>query len=411
MRLPSTRTKLLVVAALYFASGFPFGLINYLLPVFLRSEGAELSAIGRLVSDAGLAWTLKFLWSPLVDRVGTRKQWIVPCQMALAAVTVALVTIDPRGHTAFLWLLLACIAFLSATQDIAIDAYTIELLDVRELGYANGVRVSSYRIALIATSGLLVALAGRMGWDGVFLIGAALMLLLAAFSASLPALGARPLSERPTLLEPVRALLRLPSFWAVVLFVLTFKLGDVALTPMTAPFWVDRGLSSQQIGFIGTLSLGAAIGGALLGGALTSRWGMFRALWILGLAQALSNLAYYAAATISGSATAIYAAAVVEQFTGGLGTAAFLAFLMSLCDKRYAATQYAVVSALYGLSRWLGGRYSGDLVESMGYASYFLLTFFMALPAYGLLPWMRARESAVINRESGVGSRESGTAV
>ena len=381
------RTKLLWVAALYFASGLPFGIVNYLLPVFLRTEGTDLSTLGRVISDVGLAWTLKFLWAPLVDRFGRRRSWILLCQLGIAALTLWLVAADPIGARLVLWGILVVLAALSATQDIAIDAYTIQLLDVRELGVANGIRVGAYRIALIVTSGGLVALAGSVGWSAVFTVAAAIMGALALLVLAAPRRDRA--AQHHSLLEPARALLDVPYLWAVVLFVLTFKLGDLAMQPMVAPFWVDRGLSEAQIGLIGTLSIGAAIGGALVGGVLTTRWGVFRALWILGVVQALSNLGYFFAAREGAPQSAIYAAAMIEQVTWGLGTSAFLAFLMSVCEKRYAATQFAVLTALYGLSRWMGGRYSGDLAETLGYAGYFLLTFAFALPAFALIPVIR----------------------
>ncbi|MGH7718389.1 MAG: MFS transporter [Gemmatimonadaceae bacterium] len=385
---PPLRVKLIWVAALYFASGLPFGVANMLVPAFLRSEGAALEFIGRIISGIGLAWTLKFLWSPLVDRFGSRKSWIVPGQLAIAGITLFLIAADPRGAPLYLWVVLGLLATASATQDIAVDAYTIELMGARELGVASGVRATGYRVGLIVASGALVALAGPLGWSASFAVAAAIMVGAAIVTASAPR-RARLHRAQP-LLEPARALLAMPSLWVVVMFVLAFKIGDLAMQAMVVPFWVDRGLTQAQMGLIGTLSIGAAVCGALLGGVLTTRWGVYRSLWTLGLLQALSNLGYFAAARAGVPAEAVYAAAVIEQFTGGLGTAAFLAFLMSLCEKRYAATQYAVLSALFGLSRLIAGYWSGTLVEAIGYAGYFLLTFGFALPAFALVPLLRS---------------------
>jgi PAT family beta-lactamase induction signal transducer AmpG len=192
------------------------------------------------------------------------------------------------------------------------------------------------------------------------------------------------------ILEPLRQFARVPGFAYVVLFVLTFKLGDMALGPMVRPFWVDRHFTPVQIGAIpGTLGVIATIAGALAGGHLTGRWGAFRALWILGIAQAASNLVYAAAAALPPSTPLMYAASVVESFCGGLGTAPFLAFLMSICDKAHAATQYALLSALFGLTRVLSGALSGWATESLGYTVYFTLTFVLAWPALLLLPRVR----------------------
>ena len=196
----------------------------------------------------------------------------------------------------------------------------------------------------------------------------------------------------------------------VGLFILSFKLGDMALGPMVGPFWVDRGFSLLQIGTVpGTLGVVATILGALLGGKLTQSWGLFRALWILGAAQAASNLVYAAAAALPPSAFLMYTASVVESFCGGLGTAPFLAFLMYICDKSRAATQYALLSALFGLSRSVSGAFSGVLAESLGYAAYFTATFFLAWPAFLLLPWVRKwiRQEGAEERAGGGGTEST----
>lgn len=405
--------KLVVVAALYFASGFPYGVFNELLPTYLRVQGVGLEEIGVVAAALGLSWTFKFLWAPLVDQLGTRRRWITAVQLLMAAVLMLLAGLDVTGVTPQLWVLLAALTVLSATQDIAIDAYTIELLDQREYGAANGIRVTAYRVALIVAGGLLVMLAGTVGWPAVFVVAAAVLLALAVLSLAIPqrpierppAVGARQVLER-AVWHPLRGLATLPGFAAILLFVLTFKLGDFALLPMIRPFWVDAGYSVEMIGFVqGTVGMLATIAGALLGGALTTRWGIFRALWILGLVQALSNLGYVVAARSAAEPAVIYGAVILEQFTQGLGTAAFLAFLMALCDRRFAATQYALLSALFGLSRSLAASRSGYLAEGMGYAPYFLLTFAMAFPAYALLPWVK--RALARNEDAGVTGQEA----
>ena len=175
-----------------------------------------------------------------------------------------------------------------------------------------------------------------------------------------------------------------------MLFVLIFKLGDMALGPMVRPFWVDRHFTPIQIGAVpGTIGVVSTITGALLGGKLTQSWGLFRALWILGVAQAASNLMYAVAAALPPSNVLMYSASIVESFCGGLGTAPFLAFMMSICDKSQAATQYALLSALFGLTRSVSGPISGWMTERFGYATYFTATFFLAWPAFALLPWVR----------------------
>jgi MFS transporter, PAT family, beta-lactamase induction signal transducer AmpG len=181
-----------------------------------------------------------------------------------------------------------------------------------------------------------------------------------------------------------------PGAPLIFAFVLTYKLGDSSMGPMVKPFWVDRGLSIEEIGLISTtLGVGASIAGALAGGVLTTRWGIFHGLWALGLLQAVSNLGYAAAAYFDLGRAGIYPASLCESFTGGLGTAAFLAFLMHICDKRRAATEYALLTAIFGFTRSLAGAFSGWGAHHLGYAAYFSVTFLLALPAFALLPWVK----------------------
>jgi len=394
-----TTTKLYWVAVLYFAEGFPFGIVNDALPVFFRIHGIRLADIG-LLSLVGLPWTLKFLWAPAVDLWGRRRTWVVGCQILLALGLLAVLAVDPSHVNAILWAVVLGLAFFSATQDIAIDAYTIELLDEKEMGPANGVRVTAYRVALIAAGGLFVALAGLIGWPAAFVGAAAIMAVTCLLSCRLPHANSEPVTRAvatprtgaigQAVWTPLQQFFGHPGFFSVMLFVLTFKLGDMALGPMVRPFWVDRHFTPIQIGAVpGTLGVVSTILGALLGGGLTARWGIFRALWVLGIAQAASNLVYAAAAALPPSTPLMYTASIVESFCGGLGTAPFLAFLMSICDKAHAATQYALLSALFGLTRVIAGAVSGWATEGIGYAAYFTLTFFLAWPALILLPWVR----------------------
>jgi PAT family beta-lactamase induction signal transducer AmpG len=387
----SLRTKLMWVAAFYFASGFPFGVATELLPVYYRQRGVSLTDIG-LLSVIALPWTFKFLWAPLVDRIGTYKRWLLGAQIGLATTMMALLIADPARAMPLLWIVLLAMATLSATQDIVVDAYTIRLLDTREYGAANGVRVTAYRVAMLVAGGVLLAVAGRLGWPTIFVVAAGTMLALCAISFTIPA-GDMPRTSTGAgmrdLVDPLRELLTLPAFAAVMLFVLTFKLGDISLIPMTKPFWVDRGFSTESIGGASTVGIVAAIAGALVGGALTTRWGIFTALWSLGLVQALSNLGYWAASRLPADESVLYGTILLEQFTYGLGTAAFLSFLMSLCSKRFAATQYALLSALFRVGGVLAGAISGATAERVGYGMYFLITFFLALPAFALLPWIK----------------------
>ncbi len=408
-RSPMTlRRKLLWVALLYFAEGLPFGVVKDVLPVYFRAHGVSLTEIG-MVSLLGLPWTLKVLWSPLVDRWGERRRWIAACLLVLAVCTALVPLCDPAAVSVWLWATLLALTVASATQDIAIDAFTIGLAQPGEEGKVNGVRVTAYRVALIAGGGGMVVAAGLLGWRGVFLAAAALFVLLACAVWAAPRV-TTPAAERQHWVAALGRWLSRPGAIGVFLFVLIYKLGDAAMGPMVKPFWLDRGLAVAEIGLVSTsLGVAATIVGALLGGQLTSRWGIFRALWVLGLAQALSNLGYAAVAWANppppliavaslGEALAaiaeparamIYSASLLESFTGGLGTAAFLAFLMHVCEKEHAAVQYALLSAVFAFSRDVAGAASGWATTRLGYDSYFLLTFALAFPAYTLLPAVR----------------------
>ncbi len=389
-RIPRAWWGWLVV--LYAASGFPFGLFKKTVPIYLARIGVAKDDIG-LLSLLALPWTLKFLWAPVVDRYGTRRAWAAGGQMLLALCVVGFAlsaTTAPLPWWA--WAALVGIALFSATQDIAIDAWGVEAFPGPAVGNASGIRVNAYRVSYLVAGGLLLSLTGWIGWAGVWATAAAILVLLAAASAHAPVVPRVPRvqGENPVV-APFRQLFARPGFAVVGAFVLLFKLGDYALAPMTDQFLVRKdgaNWSDATIALATTVGVAVTIAGALLGGWLTTKWGVFRALWILGLLQAVSNLAYAGAAAAPGPATA-WTAAVVEPFCGGLGTAPYLALLMVSCDRAHAGTQYALLSALFALSREAAGTVSGFGAAAFGYAGYFTLTFAAALPAFALLPWVR----------------------
>jgi len=386
-----TGTKCAWLAAVYLASGAPYGIVNKAVRVYLARLGVGPEEIGRLTGVALLAYALKFLWAPLLDRVGARRVWAAGCQLGIAALLLALAHAAPAALTPTLWALLLAVAFLSATLDVAVDAYSIELLEPRELGIANGVRVTAYKGGFLLTAGMLVGQADRLGWPGVFRATGAGLAALGAVTLLLPRVAKGP-APGPPLVAPLRrfaARRGIPSFALVACFILLFKLGDFAMAPMIEPFLVARGLTNAEIGYVQTtLGVVATVLGAMAGGALTTRWGVFRALWVLGLFQALSNLGF-AAAAAAGSRALLWGAVVFEPFCGGLGTAAFLAFLMACCDKEHTATQYALLSALFGLAGSVAAYPSGMFAKAMGYGPYFALTTLFAAPAFALLPEVR----------------------
>lgn len=391
------RRKLWVVGILYFAEGVPYGFINITLSVYFRSQGMPLEQIGFL-SILGLAWSLKIMWAPVVDRFGRRAAWIVPAQLLMATAILAVPQFSVQPAPWGFWVLIGGLCLASATQDIAIDAYTIELFSGRELGVANGFRLGAYRLALIASGGGVILLSGLMGWNASFIGLAILMAAMTAvimaapdFRRPRPTIPRNPgsLVKTGQLATAVQSIKSLPHLWAIILFILTFKLGDAWMGSMVSPFWVDMGFSRAEIGLIsGTFGAVATIVGSLLGGYFTSRWGLAPALMWLGALQALSNLGYWLAAWPNMWRYTTYIASVGESLTGGMGSAPFMAFLMSLCDKRHSATHYAFFSMLFGFTRSIAGYLGGLGAAHFGYGPFFLYTFLAALPAFALFPWI-----------------------
>ena len=391
-----TPTKMAAVALLYFAEGLPFGLVNSALSVYFRTKKISLEEIG-LLSLLGLAWSLKLLWAPLVDRFGKRFFWIVPAQLAMAGSTALLAVFDPIGDKAWFWVLLTGVCLASATQDIAADAYTIDILEEKELGPANGIRSAAYRVALVAAGGLMVMVGDWFGWGAAFIATAGVLLVLALIVLSSPAFHRsrqghlRPASWKKQWLGPIRLLSRMPHFGVAVCFILTFKCGEAMLVAMANPFWIDRGFSPAQIGFVvGTLGTLASIVGAVSGGWLTARWGIAKSLWMLGMVQALAGLGYFLSSFPLAPSEAIYFSALLESLAIGLATAAFLSFLMKLCDKRFSATHYAFLSTLFGLGRSLAGVLGGYAAAALGYPLFFFATIVIGVIPLFLIPFLKS---------------------
>ncbi|MCU0304763.1 MAG: MFS transporter [Thermoanaerobaculales bacterium] len=382
------RKVLAWIAVLYFAEGLPFGIAYDVWPVFFRVHGVSLAEIG-LMSLLSLPWTWKMLWAPLVDRWGHRQHWITVALFTLGATTLAIVPLDPSRPSWLMWGLLLLFTTASATQDIAIDAYAVDVSTPDTVGSINGMRVSAARVALLAGGGGFIFLAGTLGWTPLWFALAGTFVGLAAVAWLSPRVALEETARR----HAIRPVLRWALRWQmlpVVAFVLLYKLGDSTLGRMVKPFWVDRGYTLEEIGAI-SVSLGVVLTilGALVGGWFTNRYGIFRALLWLGLAQMVSNLGYVAVAALELPRQSIYVASVVESFTQGLGTAAFLSFLMNLCDREHAASQYAILSALFALTRDVVGAFSGLGVEAWGYAAYFAVTTALAVPGLALLPLVR----------------------
>ena len=385
---PESRKKLGIVALLYFIQGSPPAILWEVLPVYFRIHGVSLKAIGglRLLE---LPYSLKVFWSPVVHRYGDRRIWVVVCMLAIAVVVGLLPFVDVAHPGWVVITLLLVLTTLSATQDIAIDSYTVGLIKREEEGAANGVRASAYRVALVLIGGGMVLLASILQWTLLYLIAAVVLALLALSTLVVPRLDL-PATARERWLAGFVGWIGTWNAIPLVLFVLFYRLGEYAIGPMVKPFWVDQGRSVFEIGLVPTtFGIILSVAGALSGGAFISRYGTFRGVWVLGLLQAVSNLGYALVAWASLGRFGLYGASVFESFSGGLGTAAFLAFLMNVCQKEHATIQYAFLSSIFSLTGRLVGGVSGLGAERFGYGNYFALTFLLSLPSYALLPWVK----------------------
>ncbi|MGH7824767.1 MAG: MFS transporter, partial [Candidatus Binatia bacterium] len=364
--------------------------------VYFRLHGVSLRAIGglRLLE---LPYSLKVFWSPLVHRYGDRRIWVLACMLGIAAVLLALPWVNLAAIGWIVLVLVLVFTTLSATQDVAIDSYSVGLIDRGEEGVANGVRASAYRVALVFVGGGMVFLAAVLQWHVLFVVAGVFFILLALSVNFIPRLSL-PAEAREHWL---RGFVGWAKTWRViplVLFVLTYKLGEFAIGPMVKPFWVDYGKSIWpvqddlmfQIGlFPTTVGIVLSVVGALLGGAFISRFGIFHGVWFLGILQAVSNLGYSFVEWLNLGRFGLYGASMFESLSGGLGTASFLAFLMNVCQKEHATVQYAFLSSIFSLTGRLIGGISGLGAEKYGYGDYFALTFFLSMPAYLLLPWVK----------------------
>jgi PAT family beta-lactamase induction signal transducer AmpG len=495
--------RLAVVTLLGFASGLPLALTGQAMQAWLTVEGLDLATIGFL-SLVGLPYTFKFLWAPLMDRfelpwLGRRRGWLMLTQLALAGALFALAATSPTDSIRLFALLAVLVAFVSASQDVVVDAYRTDLLPPAERGLGASLGVMGYRLAMILSGGIALiwtdtAQGGGWRWPEVYRFMAGLMLLAAVFSAvALPRLAPRPgsrsvarhdvigffavlgavalgaaLTERfggalaaafvgpwlegsalPAALQerwidlatlllgiaftlPLAAwaarrarfetlLAGLASYFsqrgavAFLLFIVLYKLGDAFAGSLLTPFLLkSMAYTSAEVGVVNkVIGLWLTIGGALLGGAMMLRLGLWRSLMLFGVLQLASNLGFWWLA-VSGKGVlpgtvipafdwgfvalaqptpvdgGLLMVVAFENISGGMGTAAFVAFLMSLCNQRFTATQFALLSAFASVGRVWVGPLAGVLAETIGWPSFFVLSTLLALPALVMLLWLRA---------------------
>jgi MFS transporter, PAT family, beta-lactamase induction signal transducer AmpG len=391
--------KMAALIFLGFASGLPFNLIGNgkAFQAWMTASGVDLTTIG-LFSMVGLPYSLKFLWSPLLDRyvppmLGRRRGWLLITQILLLLGIAAMSLHDPRTGLQALALNAILIAVFSASQDIAGDAYRTDVLEDRELGAGAAIWVLGYRIALLVTGSLSFVLAASLSWGTVYLLLSALMLVgvVTTFLAPEPrVIEAPPRSLAEAVAMPFRDFFQRvgPGFGiGVLIFIVLYKYADALAGSMTTPFLLKTGFTQTEVGVVfGGAGLLATIAGSIVAGGAIARMGLNKSLWAFAVFQALSNLTYYGLALEGRNHTYMVVAIVVENFGVGLVSSALVAYIMSMCNRRFSATQFALLSSLVAASRDILVAPGGKLAESIGWPGFFLVTVAAGLPCILLLP-------------------------
>jgi PAT family beta-lactamase induction signal transducer AmpG len=394
-----TQRKMAAILLLGFGSGLPLYLTSRTLQAWMTVEGVDLSTIG-LFSLVSLPYSLKFLWAPVFDRyvpplLGRRRGWLVITQILLLLAIAAMGLHDPEGTLRVLALNAVLIAFLSASQDTVFNGYQVDVLEEREMGAGAAIGVLGYRIAMLAVGSAAFVLADRIPWPTVYVLISLLMLLAVAgtIMAPEPVIPERtPQTLGEAVVAPFGEFFRRTGLvWGAVilLFVICYQLPDRFGQIMATPFLLQTGFTQTEIGAIqGGIGLGATIVGVMVGGGIIARLGLNRSVWIFFALQILSNLAYYWIAVSGPSRGRLIAAIIVENVSGGLVTAVFVGFMMSLCSRRFSATQYALLTSLMAFARDLIVAPAGRIVEITGWPTFFLLTIAVGIPAVTLLPFV-----------------------
>lgn len=386
-----------VITFLGFSSGIPLALTSGTLQAWMTVVGVDLRTIG-IFALVGLPYTVKFLWSPFMDRfippwLGRRRGWIIMTQFCLVTSISAMAFSSPQ-QTPLLAALALMVAFASASQDIVIDAYRTDVLHEQERGIGAAVFVTGYRIAMLVSGALALVLSDHIGWRNTYLLmaGAMCVGIISTFLGPEPeekVVPPRSLVE--AVWGPLKNYFSRNSAISLLLLIVLYKLGDAYAGTLTTAFLIRGvGFSVSEVGTINKgLGFASLIVGAIFGGTLMVRLRLFRSLLIFGMLQAVSNLSFMFLAWVGKSYGMLIFTVAFENFSGGMGTAAFVSLLMAICNHRYTATQYALLSSLAAIGRIFVAPTSGYLVESIGWPSFFFITFLTALPGLWLLWWLR----------------------
>ena len=396
---------MLVTLIMGFACGLPLLLTITVLQAWMTEEGMDLAVIG-LMSLVGIPYTVKFLWAPLFDRftlpfLGRRRGWLLIAQIALIFSIAGLGLSNPKNNPWLLAFAAFLVTFFSASQDIVVDAYRREDLSDKELGLGSSLYVNGYRIGMLLASGGGLILADHIPFSLVYIIMAACLLpgVLTTLLAHEPQISVEtPKTMREAVFEPLTEYFsRHGALW-ILAFILLYKIGDTMASAMTTPFYLDIGFTKTEIGAVVKLfGFWATMAGSLIGGLIMLRFGINRALWVFGFLQAVSTAGFAILARIGNNVPALSAVIGFENLSSGMGTAAYMAFMASITNKRFTATQYALLSSLMGIPRVLASAPTGFFVKNIGWENFFIACTLIAIPGMLLLlkcaPW-NSKETA-----------------
>ncbi|APV49308.1 muropeptide transporter AmpG [Betaproteobacteria bacterium GR16-43] len=406
--------NLAVLLLLGFSSGLPISLVGPTLQVWLTVEGVDLATLG-LLTLVGIPYTWKILWAPFMDRyvpipfLGRRRGWLVITQLALGAGLGGMALLSPRTDMAFLASLALFVAFASASQDIVADAYRTDISKPEERGIVSALFVLGYRIALMVAGAFALLLAAgtgwlpAIGWQNTYLLMAVLMAvgLIATLWGREPEAVSPPRTLEEAVVGPLKEFFSRHGAWMMLAMIVLYKMGDAFALSLASPFLLRGvGFGVDDVAYANkVLGLGATLVGVLIGGTMMVRLGLYRSLMLFGILQAFSNLGYMALAMMGKSYALLYFVVGFDNLAGGMGTAAFVAFQMALCNHRFTAFQYAMLSGVAAIGRVYVGPAAGYMTDpkylAMDWATFFFITFLTALPGLALLAWKRASVEAL----------------
>jgi PAT family beta-lactamase induction signal transducer AmpG len=391
-------TRMLAVLFLGFSSGLPLFIMLYLMQAWLATSGVNVKALG-LFALVGFPYTFKFLWAPFMDRfslgpLGRRRGWMALTQLALFGVIGAMGALDPRTQLSLIVLAAGVMTFLSASQDIVIDAYRREILTDNEQGLGAAVSVNAYKAAGLVPGSLALVLSASLPWTTVFWVVAAFMLpgFVCTLLAPEPTVyGAPPRNMREAIIEPFREFVKrdgVRKALVIVAFILLYKIGDSMATALATKFYLDIGFTTKQIGIAANVTgMWASLAGGVVGGIWMIKLGINRALWVFGVLQAVAILGFAWLAQVGADPVVLAAVIGFEAFASlGLGAAALVAFISRSTDPRYTATQYALFSSLAAIPRTFINSITGFIVAETGWFMFFIVCFIAAIPAMMMLP-------------------------